>query len=203
LREAWDELPDPAESEVAEEMASIDLCAPLLTLTDTTEPTLEELQAVVSEVEPQIVLLDYLQMVAPAEYEKDTTCYRRVMRWLRYLAGTGVTCIVGSQLRRKGDGVFDKYRPPYMEDFYGGGMIEASAEVAFGVFRSCRPMTKADKQRVAEGHADLSLWVEDGVMVVKCLKHSYQGKVADRMVRLRIKENRHLAPYDSSDEVPF
>jgi len=201
LREAWDELPEGAEQQVNEEMASLDTCAPLLTLTDTTEPTLDELKTLVAETKPQIVFLDYLQMVVPQEYEKDATCWRRTMRWLRGLAGQGITPFVGCQLVRPGqEKDFDKYRPPYLSSFYGGSMIEASAEVAFGVFRSCRAMTKQDKQLVTDGLADLSQWIEDGVMVLKCLKHSYRGKAADKIVRLRIAENRQLSPYD---HVPF
>lgn len=208
LRGAWGLLPDVAEQKVGDQVAVLRDFFPAFVAQENMGPTIADLRDGVERFSdpndpdyrdvPEIVVLDYLQMIHPENGQTHIEAMREAMQYFRQLAGQGMTVIVGSQLKRRGDGVFDKYRPPHLEDFYGGGLIEATAEVALGLFRPLQKMSHNDVREVREGRETLQRWVQPGVMAIKCLKHTYLGPAADGIVRARIERNRRIVPYNRS-----
>jgi replicative DNA helicase len=202
LQGAWNQLPERAQERVQQTYAQLQEDW-VVEVPDFVWPTMPEVQRLVGQVVPEILVVDYLQLIQPNPRQTEWAAWVGAMRWFRQLATEGMTVIVASQLKRKGDGAFDKYRPPFLEDFLGGGMIEAAAEVALGFWRPLKPMTRGEREGVRDG-GPLDQWKMPGVMAVKCLKHTYIGDAADHLVRLRVGPGRVLQPYRSEDEdVPF
>lgn len=208
LRSAWRDLPDGAQQKVEERVAVLGDMWPGFVCMDDMGPTIESLQYDVKHFrcesgdetyydQPEILVLDYLQMIRPMRGQHLADAMRETLQWFRQLAGEGKTVIVTSQLKRRGDGVMDKYRPPHLEDFFGGGLIEATAEVALGLFRPLNKMTSQQAREVKEGRATLEQWMQPGVMAIKCVKHTYLGPAADGMVRARIASHRLITPYET------
>lgn len=221
LRADWRNLPGDAEDKVGDRVAELSELWPAFICGDRTLPTLADLRYDIdhfidggdySDLEdgeeiyrdqPEILFLDYLQMVQPVPGQTQFDGMLKTVQYLRQLAGQGMTVIVCSQLKRRGDGVFDKYRPPHLEDFWGGGLIEATAEIGLGLFRPLKKMTYQDVREVREGRATLKRWAEPGVMAVKCLKHTYIGPAADGLVRARIGDDRRIRPYFDQIAIPI
>lgn len=213
LQDAWHQLPERAENVVCQEALRLhDGDGWLCTFYDHSLPTVRELSTAMKAclVPPRLVFLDYLQMIRPERGETSFDAWMGAMRWASELASGGVTVFVGSQLKRRGDGVFDKYRPPYLEDFKGGGTIEEQADVALGLFRPLKRMQASDERDLRAGMVDLERWKEPNIMAVKVLKHRYRSTAADQLIRLYVGAERWITDYHSNgqptrdrDPIPF
>lgn len=202
LREVWDQLPHDAERRLTERVRVLsgeDHEHPGFPILDLAVPTADEIAAALDQYRPHAFLLDYLQKVRPVRGQTTFDAWLAAMAHCACYAAAGNTVIVTSQLKRKGDGVFDKYRPPFMEDFKGGGAIEEAANVALGLFRPLKPMTARDEREVRSGRVGLDAWQQPGVMAIKVLKHTFWGPAADRLVRVRIAPNRRISDHSEAE----
>ena len=210
LRGTWDRLPIGAEERLGERVRLLsvepesddgEFSAPYPIL-DMPQPTADEIGQALAQHRPHVFLLDYLQKIRPVGRQTTFDAWMTAMAHCAAYAAAGNTVIVTSQLKRKGDGVFDKYRPPFMEDFKGGGAIEEAANVALGLFRPLKPMTAKQEREVRAGRVGLDDWQQPGVMAVKVLKHTFLGPAADRLVRVFIRPNRRITDSPSDDGQP-
>ena len=140
---------------------------------DSVNRTVRQLMAAVDEYRPDVLLLDYLQRIRP---ERKQTKWEALSEMAVMLRETAVSrdmiVIAGSQLKRQGDRVFDKYRPPDLEGFKGAGEIEESAEIALGDYRPLKPMTRNQERSVREGHEGIERWQYPNTMTIKELKRT-------------------------------
>ena len=158
---------------------------------DQERPTVADVVAAVERHKPNVLVLDYLQRIKPEPRQTKFEAIGEAATVLQQLAvRQGVLVVVGSQLKRRGDGVFDKYLPPHLEDFKLSGEIEENADVALGLYRPLKRMTHKEKEEVRDGLVDLSAWSYPNTMAVKVLKHRYWGEAADRLVRVQCQDGR-------------
>jgi hypothetical protein len=215
LRGAWDQLPKGAEKQCRAWVQGFERDEEWLPMLDMACPSADDIGEAIAKHNPNVFLLDYLQKVRPVGRQTTFDAWLATMTHCTQLAADGGTVIIGSQLKRKGDGVFDKYRPPFMEDFKGGGAIEEGANLALGLYRPLSRMTNAEEREAKTGRSDLLKWQQPGVMAIKVLKHTFWGTAADRIVRARVHPTtRRITDYSSrapvdqgdayeSDEAPF
>ena len=202
LREKWSELPEGAESKVRERVGHFQEAEECFPFLDTACPTPNDISDALNQHEPTVFILDYLQKVRPLRGQSMFDAWHAVMSHCTQYAADGGTVFVGSQLKRKGDGVYDKYRPPFMEDFKGGGGIEEGANLALGLYRPLNRMTAKDEREVRAGRQDLENWKQHGIMAIKVLKHSFSATAADRIIRVCVEDNRRVVNY-YRDEPPL
>jgi replicative DNA helicase len=158
---------------------------------DLERPTVADMVAAVETRRPDILIFDYLQRIKPESRQSKFDAIGEAATVLQQLAVRHkALVVVGSQLKRRGDGAFDKYRPPHLEDFKLSGEIEENADLAIGLFRPLRRMTMREEADVRTGAVDLSAWTMPDTMAVKVLKHRYWGDAADRMVKVCCKDGR-------------
>lgn len=213
LRRAWDELPDGAREKLQARLRDFENARESYPIINRACPTSDEIAEALERYQPTVFLLDYLQKVRPTNRQTTFDAWLATMTHCTEYAASGGTVVIGSQLKRKGDGVFDKYRPPFMEDFKGGGAIEEGANLALGLYRPLRRMTGQEEREVKAGREDLEKWKQHGVMAIKVLKHTFWGSAADRIVRVRVEKNRRVVNYEDApvsagdaweqEDVPF
>lgn len=154
-------------------------------------PTVSQIVAEVERLQPDVLVLDYIQRVRPEGQQTKFEAIAEAGITVRQLAiQKPLLAVVGSQLKRRGDGVFDKYRPPYLEDFKGAGEIEEVANVALGLFRPLKRMTIKEERAVKSGELDLDAWKIPGAMAIKVLKHHYWPDAADRIIRVECRDGQ-------------
>lgn len=202
LCEEWETLPPGSEERFGQELQRIrgwwDDSRVLFT--DASRPTCSDIVQMVDEWNPDIVVFDHIQRVKPEGRQNRFDSISEAAHMFQTLATQGNRIVlVMSQLKRRGDGALDKYRPPHLEDFKLSGEIEEDADVALGLFRPLQGMTNGDFREVREGRLDLERFKVPDTMTIKVLKHRYRGKAADRMVKVRIASGR----IDDMTRVPF
>jgi len=201
LRQKWNELPDGSERKIEERVQGFRDTADMFPILDVACPTSDEIYYALQRHKPSIFIFDYLQNVTPMPGQTDWGAIYAAMGHCTEYAKNGGTVFIGSQLKRRGDGIYDKYRPPHMDDFLGGGKIEAGANVALGLYRPLKPMTLSDEKEVKAGRRDLEQWKQHGVMGVKVLKHTFAGDAADRIVRVKVLDNRRVVDYEYREPI--
>lgn len=140
---------------------------------------------------PEIVLFDYIQRVRPEGRQNKFEAVAEAAHLFQTLAvELDIVVIVMSQLKRKGDGVFDKYRPPNLEDFKLSGDIEEVADVALGFFRPLKRMTAKDERAVRSGETDLENFKIHDTMAIKVVKHRWRGSANDKIIWVRHRDGR-------------
>ena len=197
---AWDDLPASASDAVTRELKWIwyvEEKQGWVKFYDIVRPTVRSVgdaladQAVVHNgAGPQVVLFDYIQRIRPEGRQTKFDAVGEAAHFFQALAHLGVVVIVFSQLKRKGDGVFDKYRPPNLEDFKLSGDIEEVADVALGFFRPLQKMTAKQERAVRAGEVDLEQFKVHDVMAVKVVKHRWRGPANDRILWVRHCDGR-------------
>ncbi len=191
----WGRLPAEAPSAVARELewiAHVERHG-WVTFYDLARPTVSAISALLADeaersdgAGAQIVVFDYLQRVRPEGRQTKFDAVAEAAHLFQTVAvSLGVVVIVASQLKRKGDGVFDKYRPPNLEDFKLSGDIEEVADVALGFFRPLQQMTAKDEREVRAGLTDLERFKVTDVMAMKVVKHRWRGPANDRILWVR------------------
>jgi hypothetical protein len=197
LMEDWGVLRDGAAAMVAEEVERLKVESDIH-FADIVRPTVEQVQDVVQADRPDILLFDFLQKIKSSRGGSGS----RLEAWAdaattfpELAVNLPCAAIVGSQVKRKGDGVFSKYRPPTEEDAKGAGEIEENAAVQLGLFRPLKPMTLKEEREVRNGERDIGEWTRDETMGVKVLKHRYRGPANDKVFRLRIRD-RMVTDYE-------
>lgn len=205
----------PMAAQLVHEWATEILPTGNVTFAPMVRPSVSEFLTLVNEHQPTVVVFDYIQRVRPEGRQTKFDAIAEMAVALRELAiHRPALVIVGSQLKRRGDGAFDKYRPPHLEDFKGAGEIEEAANIALGLFRPLQRMTHAEEMSVKVGEKDLDRWKIPDCMAVKCLKHHYWPDAADRIVRVRVERSivtdwrdryTPVAPIHAGDawEAPF
>ncbi|GIW89967.1 MAG: hypothetical protein KatS3mg109_0399 [Pirellulaceae bacterium] len=191
LRERWDDLPKGAQLLVQFHLEQIEYAERngFLQFVDAASPSVTKILEECEKFKPDILIVDYIQRVRPVARQTKFEAISQLVSFLQWCAyKLRVLVIAASQLKRRGDGVFDKYRPPYLEDFKLSGEIEEAADVALGLFRPLRPMTMAEEKKVRRGDVGLENWIIPNAMAVKVLKHRYWGDAADRIARLKCTE---------------
>jgi replicative DNA helicase len=218
LMDQWDQLPDGAEAAVKAELEIVRWESGIV-FSPQTRPTVPEILKAVEDVAPEIVVLDYLQRIKPLPGQSKFDAISEAAVVLADLASKEeLTVVVASQLKRRGDGVFDKYRPPFLEDFKLAGEIEEASDVALGLFRPLVKMSPSQEKAVRHGDLDLEPFKRPNTMAIKILKHRYRGPAADRLVRVKcddvgriydFPEDRAARPtdagdaYEADDDLPF
>ena len=135
---------------------------------------------------PEVVVFDYIQRIRPEGRQNKFDAVGDAAHLFQTLAQQlGIVVLVASQLKRKGDGVFDKYRPPNLEDFKLSGDIEEVADVALGFFRPLQKMTAKDEREIRAGHCDLERFKVHDTMAIKVVKHRWRGPANDRILWVR------------------
>jgi hypothetical protein len=190
IRGRWDSLPAGAESRVAaalQELLGVESNG-WLRFVDAPVLTLEMLADHVEWFRPHILWLDYIQRLRPSGRENRFEAVGEAVHALQRLAqAADVMVIVASQLKRRGDGVRDKFLPPHLEDFKLSGEIEELADVALGLFRPTRRLTREEERAVRFGERGMDEFAIPEAMALKVVKHRYWGESADRIVRLRVR----------------
>jgi len=191
----WAELPDGAEAALTTEREQLRWRAyeseSWIRFAQEERPTVADVVGAVEAMKPNVLVLDYLQRIKPAPRQTKFEAIGEAATVLQQLAVQhGLLVVVGSQLKRRGDGVFDKYLPPHLEDFKLSGEIEENADIALGLYRPTKRMTHKDKQAIRDGQEDISAWAYPNTMAVKVLKHRYWGEAADRIVRVRCQDGQ-------------
>jgi DnaB-like helicase C terminal domain len=218
IRQRWDLLPAWAEARVADRLEWYQQAEHhgVVRWVDLARPTTEALAKEVEDFRPHIVWLDYLQRLRPSGREDRFAAVGEAVHYLQRLAQqVPLIAVVMSQLKRRGDGVFDKYRPPYLEDFKLSGEIEELADVALGLFRPLRRLTNEEERAVRNGERGLEDFTTPGMMAVKVVKHRYWGEAADRLIQLRVTNGLvtdwHMMPapaaagdaWEDNERAPF
>jgi len=197
--EAWSDLPTGARDKV---MAQLEWINGLehqgwVKFVDRALPTASLIGDVMAENDPQIVLFDFVQRVRAEGRQSKWDAIADAMHMFQTAATHGgCVVILTSQLKRKGDGMFDKYRPPTDEDFKGAGEIEETADVGLGLFRPLHQMTGKEERMIRNGELDLEPFVRHNEMAVKVVKHRWRGSALDKVFRLSYDRGRI---FDGSD----
>lgn len=194
LRQQWDRLPRGASDRVGQELERIAWLEQqgFVYFADQSTPSVEDVDRLLVEHQPHVILFDFVQRVG--RDRRGQTKWEAVgdlSKLLQSYASTvGAIALVYSQIKRKGDGAFGKYRPPSEEDFKASGDIEEDADVALGLYRPLKRMTLKEEREIKQGHRGLEDFQIAEAMAVKVLKHRYLGEAADRLVRLRCRDGR-------------
>lgn len=210
MMERWENLPDEAEEAVTTLRGQLeweeqpDDNGAFIKFSDSVSPSLKRLRAEVELCHPDIVFFDYIQKVRPAPGQDKFQAIAEMAGALQTMAvQQQCAVVVGSQLKRKGDQVFDKYRAPDLEDMRGAGEIEEAADVVTGLFRLLRPgMTKKEENGIRSGELALADFAVRNTMALRILKHRYRGSAADELIKLRIEGKRIYGRHTTRDEVP-
>lgn len=190
IKGEWDDLPEGSEEAVAVELRQLRY-EERIVFAPTERPSIVDVRRFVDDLAPDIVIFDYLQRIKPLSGQSKFEALADAAITFRELSiSAPLLAVIGSQLKRRGDGVFDKYRPPYMEDFKGAGEIEETANIALGLFRPLKRMTAKDEKAVKTGELDLEQWKIPHCMAIKVLKHHYWPDAADRLVRVRCEDGQ-------------
>lgn len=193
LCEEWDTLPRDARNRIHEvERELLDYAMDgIIAFVPTSRPTPRAILDAVEQHRPHVVLFDFIQRVRPSGRQSKFDAVAEAAHLFQSLAvDRGLLVVVTSQLKRRGDGVFDKYHPPHLEDFKLAGEIEENADVALGLFRPLKKMTTKEERAVRQGQMDLEDFKVRNVMAIKVLKHRYRGPAADRLLRARVAGSR-------------
>jgi replicative DNA helicase len=205
LNGEWDRLPSGAREMVLQETESEQRMAHLRCwYTDMTSPTVTDLQTWIDRVDPEVVIVDYIQRIRADRGTKRDAVIAAVDYLQQEALHNGRIVVIGSQNKRRGDGVWDKYRPPHMEDSKLAGEIEEAADVLVGLFRPLQMMTRKDQKAVDEGRIGLENFTNPGVMAVKVLKHRYRAAAADRVLWVEcvdgfVRDRRAVVPVGAGD----
>ncbi len=196
LRKKWELLPAGAEEKIERSVLMFQNNPDMFPVIDKACPTSEDIRLALEQWRPTFFFFDYLQNVMPLPGQTDWGGIMAAMGHCVEYAKNGGTVFIGSQLKRLSDGPFDKYRPPHIDSFLGGGKIEASANVALGLYRPLRALSRDEEKEVRIGLRDLEEWKIPGVMCIKVLKHTYIPNAPDRIVRVRVQDDRRLVDYN-------
>lgn len=198
--EDWSDLPEGASKAIASELEWIAYVERQgwVKFYDLARPTVSTIgNALADHAEAhngagaQIVIFDYLQRVRPEGRQTKFEAVAEAAHLFQTMAVTlGLVVIVASQLKRKGDGVFDKYRPPNLEDFKLSGDIEEVADVAIGFFRPLQKMTAKDERAIRAGEIDLEGFKVHDTMAIKVIKHRWRGPANDKILWVRHSNGR-------------
>jgi replicative DNA helicase len=202
LCERWDQLPVRAEVQLAKELAWIATIERQgwVEFVDEARPTVSVMGNTVADAEPHIVLFDYIQKVKAEPRQTRFDAVSEAAEMFQTMAvRLGLLVIVTSQLKRRGDGVFDKYRPPHLEDFKLSGEIEEVADVALGLYRPLARMMAKEERDIRQGLQDLERFKIHDTTAIKVLKHRYRPSAADRIIFV---EHKHGQLRDKQRDVP-
>jgi replicative DNA helicase len=210
LAEKWAQLPDGSRETVEalreqlEAEGKAQRAGSWIWFADAVRPTQEQVREDVEQMRPDVVFFDYLQKVRPGHGEDRFAAIGSMAGALQTLAVRHqCAMVVGSQLKRKGDAVFDKYKAPDLEDMKGAGEIEESADVVMGLFRRLRAgITSKDEKAIRAGERPLAEFVIPNAMMLRVLKHKYRGSAADTLIRLRLDGKRVYGQYTTREESP-
>ena len=197
---AWHDLPPGAPEAVDREIRWIDYIERQgwVKFFDVARPTVRRVANAIADhadahngAGPQVVLFDYIQRIRPEGRRNKFEAVAEAAHLFQTLAvELGVVVLVMSQLKRKGDGVFDKYRPPNLEDFKLSGDIEEIADVALGFFRPLQKMTTKDERAIRAGEIDLERFKVHDTMAIKVIKHRWRGPANDQILLVRHSNGR-------------
>jgi hypothetical protein len=209
LSENWEELPVGAQEKIDAAVRVIQNIERngWVTFVPGGRLTVGEIGDAVADIEPHIVIFDYVQRVKPLPKQTRWDAVAEAAALFQQMAvELGRIVIVASQLKRRGDGVFDKYRPPHLEDFKLASDIEEMADVAIGLYRPLKKITAKEERAIRGGQDDLENFKIEDTMAIKVLKHRYRGPAADRILfvtckdsRITDKERPNLPPVDAGD----
>ena len=198
--EEWDRLPPSAAENIKHELEwihHVERKQGWVKFYDVARPTVRSIGDAIADqamahngTGPDVVLFDYIQRIRPMGRQSKWDAVSEAAHLFQTIAHLGVVVIVFSQLKRKGDGVFDKYRPPNLEDFKLSGDIEEVADVALGFFRPLIKMTGQNERDVRSGLIDLEQFKVHDVMAVKVVKHRWRGPANDRILWVRHHDGR-------------
>lgn len=203
LMRDWDSLPDGSEKRVNDELDWLKAWYDkgIIEFVDMPRPTTKDVESHVSSRWADIVIFDHIQRIKEGPGQNKFTAVSEAAHMFQSIASDMVKIVlVMSQLKRRGDGVFDKYRPPHLEDFKLAGEIEEDADVALGLFRPLNnEMTNDDFKKIRDGQMDLERFKVRDTMAIKVLKHRYKGRAADQIVRVGVVNGR----VEDRDKIPF
>ena len=198
--EAWEDLPADAQATVDRELLWIDHIERQgwVTFFDVARPTVAAIGDAIADealaydgAGPQVALFDYIQRIRPEGRQTKFDAVAEAAHLFQTLAvQLRLVVLVASQLKRKGDGVFDKYRPPNLDDFKLSGDIEEVADVALGFFRPLQKMTAKQERAVRAGVIDLEQFKVHDVMAIKVIKHRWRGPANDRIIWVQHVDGR-------------
>ncbi len=203
IKGLWSQLPAGAKDSIRREIVELHGWDDRFWFARNERPTVSRIAAEVDRFQPEVLVLDYIQRVKAEGRQTKFDAIAEAANALQHMAvERKMLVVVGSQLKRRGDGVFDKYRPPHLEDFKLAGEIEENADVALGLYRPLRHMTAKQERQVKAGELDLEPFKLPGTMAIKVLKHRYWGDAADRIVRVRCQRGQVLDYEETTAKVP-
>ena len=201
LAHEWNDLPAGAKGNLLSELRIFSYHIDRIRLPSCLHPhisdVLDEIQAA-REDGAGIVIFDHLHRILPRRGQGPWDALTEAALALKNAANDGIAVVVAAQLRRDGDGIFDKYRPPYLSSFMGSSSIESNADIALCLYRSLRPLTARQEKEIRAGELELTAFVRPNTMAVKCVKHRFRGPAADQVVLLDCDRGR-VQDYDWHD----
>jgi replicative DNA helicase len=198
----WDDLPPGSKDRWRAEWETLDEWAQdgYVSFEDISRPTAGEIERRVSEYDPDIVVFDHIQRVRPEARQTKFEAVGEAAHMFQSFATQGNRAVlVMSQIKRTGDKVFGKYRPPSDEDAKMAGEIEEDADVQIGLFRPLKKMTVQEERAIRHGEEDLERFKVRGMIGVSVPKHRWKNSAVDKLLFLKIANGR----IEDRDPVPF
>jgi len=198
----WDDMPAGAEERFQKELSFLNRWHrdSYLSMESLARPTLKSIRERVEEYDPDVILFDHVQRIRADRNESKFEVVSEAAHMFQEFATKGNRIVVVmSQLKRTGDKIFSKYRPPSDEDFKYAGELEENADVVLGLFRPLRRMKVSDEREIRNGTKPLDPYKVHDTMGVNVPKHRWRGSVIDEVMLVRCKSGR----IEDFDHVPF
>jgi hypothetical protein len=193
LCERWEDLPQDGKKSLKAELDRIERAekAGWVTFVPGGHHTLGELGDTVADIKPHVVIYDYVQRIKPDPGQRRWDAVSAAALLFQQMAvELNLLVLVTSQLKRRGDGALDKYKPPHLEDFKLASDIEEVSQVALGLYRPLIKMTAKDERAVRMGQKDLEDFKVRDTMGIKVLKHTFRGPAADQIIHVTHEAGR-------------
>jgi len=105
-----------------------------LGIVDKTNLTIEDVDTKVQEIKPDIVFIDYVQLLEAPKAPNRTEAINLVIKEIKHIAVThNVIVVLLSQLSRAVEGRFDKH--PLLSDLRNGSLLEEISDVILMIYR--------------------------------------------------------------------
>jgi replicative DNA helicase len=141
----------------------------------------------------QFVIVDHIDRVDHGDGRNSFHEMSRTIRLAKELAEKhGIVMLLATQVSRPGDAL-EKFMPPSLHQLRGGGTKEEESDTVLGVYRPLRAgTTDKDLKAVRQGARMADTILEPNTMGVMVLKHRLDGPVANKVVQLRVEQQRVL-----------
>ena len=139
-----------------------------------------------------VVIVDHIAaMDMGNQRQQERQVYGRVVRQLKTVADRcGIPVVVAHQVGRGERQRQDTYRPPKLEDLYGSALIEHTASIVLGIYRSLDQEGRNLLSEYNKG-ANVQMWRHELGMGVQCLKARHGARRYDLHLMTARNEDGH------------